>query len=64
MSQNQIAGNEAFDIINGQGGAAQGQKGISTRAFALNLALGIALFVTELTGFFLLKDSKIGRRIL
>lgn len=51
------------DFINGAAGTAQQQQGITTKAFALNLAAGIGLFLFEVIGFFLLKSSNIGRRI-
>ena len=52
-----------YQLINGDKGAAQSAQGITTKAFALNLATGLALFLFELTGFFLLKSANIGRRI-
>ena len=56
--------NGTFDsLLDGQAGAALGSQGISTKTFALNLATGLALFVFQLSGFFLLKSSDIGRRI-
>lgn len=51
-------------LLNGDAGAAQGSEGITTRAFLLNLAVGFGLFSVELTIFFLLKSSNLGRRIL
>ena len=50
-------------ILNGNAGAGQDSKGITTKAFALNLATGVALFLFEVTGFFLLKSTDVGRRI-
>ena len=49
-------------IFNGTG-VASNSSGIATKAFALNLATGFGLFVFQLTGFFLLKNSNLGRRI-
>lgn len=57
-----ISGN-LEDILNCQGGSAKSSFGITTKAFALNLAVGLALFAFNLTGFFLLKSSALGRRI-
>lgn len=51
-------------IFDGQAGAAQASDGITTKAFLLNLAVGFGLFAVELSIFFLLKSSNIGRRIL
>ena len=50
-------------LLNGGAGKGQGQDNIAVKAFALNIAVGAALFVFELSGFFLLKSSAIGRRI-
>ncbi len=50
-------------FINGNAGAAQDSSGITTKAFLLNLATGLGLFALQITGFFLLKSSNIGRRI-
>lgn len=38
-------------------------EGITTKAFVLNLATGFVLFTLQTTGFFLLKNSSLGRRI-
>ncbi|KAK4554797.1 hypothetical protein LTR86_007945 [Recurvomyces mirabilis] len=51
------------DIFQGNAGAAQTSGGITTKAFVLNLATGFALFVFQLSGFFLLKSSNLGRRL-
>ncbi len=51
-------------VFDGQAGAAQASDGITTKAFLLNLAVGFGLFAVELSIFFLLKSSNIGRRIL
>lgn len=51
------------DILRGNAGIGQNTEGINTRAFLLNLATGIVLFVAQLSGFFLLKSSSLGRRI-
>ena len=56
-------GSDPFGILNGNSGAAQDSKGITTKAFALNLAVGAGLFAFNLTGFFLLKSADLGRRI-
>lgn len=49
-------------IFDGNAGVAQ-TGSVTTRAFFLNLATGAALFAFELSLFFLLKSSNIGRRI-
>lgn len=49
-------------IFDGNAGAAQ-TGSVTTKAFFLNLATGAALFAFQLSGFFLLKSSNIGRRI-
>ncbi|SMQ51567.1 unnamed protein product [Zymoseptoria tritici ST99CH_1A5] len=49
-------------LTNGNAGIAQ-TGAVTTKAFVLNLATGFGLFVFQLSGFFLLKSSKIGRRI-
>jgi hypothetical protein len=51
-------------LFEGEAGSAQNSAGITTRAFLLNLAVGFGLFAVELTIYFLLKSSNIGRRIL
>lgn len=57
-------GNLTFGtIISGQAGAAQNLSGVTTKAFLLNLAVGFGLFTFEVSAFFLLKSSKIGRRL-
>jgi hypothetical protein len=58
-------GNDLYNFYDGTSGSAQNAKynGITTRAFLLNLATGVGLFAFQLTGFFLLKSSGVGRRI-
>ena len=63
MANGNSTGSGFGDIINGNAGAAADSNGVTTKGFALNLAAGLALFVFNLTGFFLLKSSSIGRRI-
>lgn len=63
MSSGNSSDNPFGGIINGDAGKAASSNGITTKAFALNLATGLALFAFELTGFFLLKSSGAGRRI-
>ena len=50
-------------LIDAGAGVGQNRAGIATKAFVLNLAVGLGLFVFEIAGFFLLKSSAIGRRI-
>lgn len=63
MTDTLVSGGGGLGIIDGNAGAAKASEGITTRAFALNLAVGFALFVFEVSGFFLLKSSDIGRRL-
>lgn len=51
------------DIFEGNAGIAGESSSVTTRAFFLNLATGAALFAFEISGFFLLKNSNLGRRI-
>lgn len=56
--------NETFaDIFNGASGVGQNQAGVAVKAFVLNIAVSLGLFVFEVAGFFLLKSAAIGRRI-
>lgn len=50
-------------FLNGNSGVGQNKAGITVKAFALNIAVNLGLFAFELSGFFLLKSSAIGRRI-
>lgn len=50
-------------IFEGNAGSAQSKDPVTTRAFFLNLATGAVLFALQVTGFFLLKSSNIGRRL-
>lgn len=50
-------------FINGDAGVGQAKQGIAIKAFVLNIAVGLGLFAFEISGFFLLKNSAIGRRI-
>ena len=56
-------GDPFLDLINAGAGAGQKREGIATKAFILNIAVGLGLFAFEISGFFLLKSSAIGRRI-
>lgn len=51
------------NFLEGDSGVAQSSRGITIRALVLNLAVAAALFLFQVTGFFLLKDSSAGRRI-
>jgi hypothetical protein len=51
------------EIFQGNAGAAGAGGPVNTKAFFLNLATGAALFAFQVSGFFLLKSSNIGRRI-
>ena len=50
-------------LINAGAGVGQNKAGITTKAFVLNLAVGLGLFAFEISGFLLLKSSAIGQRI-
>ena len=52
-----------LDFLNGQAGVGQNQQGIAVKAFILNIAISLGLFAFEISGFFLLKSSAIGRRL-
>lgn len=52
-----------LDLLNGQAGTGQNEEGIAVKAFALNVAVSLGLFAFEVSGFFLLKSSAVGRRI-
>lgn len=57
-------GNGTFETLFGGAPAnVQAQAGIQLRAFLLNIAVSLGLFITELLAFFLLKSAAIGRRI-
>lgn len=57
------SGNPISEFITGQAGVAQTREGIAIRAFIISIAVALVLFTLELSGFFLLKSSAIGRRI-
>lgn len=50
-------------IIDNQAGVGQNSQGVAVKAFVLNIAVSLGLFAFEISGFFLLKSSAIGRRI-
>lgn len=52
-----------LDFLNGQAGVGQNKAGIAVKAFVLNIAISLGLFAFEISGFFLLKSSAMGRRI-
>lgn len=57
-------GTDITDIFNGSTQPkVDDSQGITTKAFVLNLAFGFVVFTLQVTGFFLLKSSSIGRRI-
>ena len=51
------------NLLNGDAGAGQNKSGIALKAFFLNIAVSLGLFAFEISGFFLLKSSALGRRI-
>ena len=50
-------------IFGGAPADVKAQAGIQLKAFLLNLAVSFGLFAFQVTAFFLLKSSAIGRRI-
>ena len=59
-----LSGNGSlFDFIDGEAGVGQNKEGIALKAFVLNIAVSLGLFAFEISGFFLLKSSAMGRRI-
>lgn len=50
-------------ILTAGGGRAQDDAGIVWKSFVVNIAVSLALFAFQLSAFFLLKSSAIGRRI-
>lgn len=64
---NNNAGQNLTTFLNGGQGFGQSQDGkvqkLDTKNFALNLAVSLGIFAFELSGFFLLKSSAVGRRI-
>ena len=52
-----------LDFLNGQAGVAGNSQGIAVKGFVLNIAVSLGLFAFEISGFFLLKSSAMGRRI-
>jgi hypothetical protein len=50
-------------IFTGNVTNAQGASGIATKAFVLNLSVGVGLFVFQICGFLLLKSSGVGRYV-
>ena len=66
MSDSAANGNASDPVLNfftGQAGAGQKTEGIQVKAFVLNLAIALGTFAIQVSGFFLLKNSAIGRRI-
>ena len=64
MANNSIGGNGTFlSFLNGEAGTGQNQQGIALKAFLLNIAVSLGLFAFEISAFFLLKSSDLGRRI-
>lgn len=52
-----------MNVFNGEAGVGQNKEGIPLKAFVLNIAVSLGLFAFEISGFFLLKSSAVGRRI-
>ena len=63
ISSSNSSNQTLLDIFGGDAGVGQLQAGIAIKAFVLNIAVGLGLFAFQISGFFLLKSSAIGRRI-
>lgn len=64
VNSSNSSGDEPFlDFLSGQAGVGQNKQGIAVKAFVLNIAVSLGLFAFEISAFFLLKSSAIGRRI-
>lgn len=63
MSNNTTETDPILGFLKGQAGTAQNTQGIQVKAFVLNLAIALGTFALQISGFFLLKSSAIGRRI-
>ena len=62
-SSNSSTNDDILNFLNGNAGAGSSKQGIALKAFVLNLAVSLGLFAFEISGFFLLKSSAVGRRI-
>lgn len=62
-SSNSSSNEAILDFLNGNAGVGQNKQGIALKAFVLNIAVSLGLFAFEISGFFLLKSSAVGRRI-
>lgn len=62
-SASNSSSNPVSDFFSGNAGVAQSRQGIALRAFIISIAVALVLFTVEVSGFFLLKSSAIGRRI-
>ena len=63
MSNSSSNSSTIENLLNGDAGTGKNKQGIALRAFVLNLAVSLGLFAFELSGFFLLRNSALGRRI-
>ena len=50
-------------LLDGQPTLGQDKSGTNVKAFVLSVAVSLGLFAFNLSGFFLLRSSAIGRRI-
>jgi hypothetical protein len=62
-SSNSSGNGSILNVFNGEAGVGQNKEGIPLKAFVLNIAVSLGLFAFEISGFFLLKSSAVGRRI-
>ena len=52
-----------LQFLDGKRGEGEDSEGIALKAFVLNIAVSLGLFAFEISAFFLLKSSNVGRRI-
>ena len=62
-SSNSSTNDAILNFLNGNAGVGASKQGIALKAFVLNLAVSLGLFAFQLSGFFLLRNSAVGRRI-
>lgn len=63
LSRNATGNGTILNIIDGTAGIGHNTQGIAVKAFALNIAVSLGLFAFEISAFFLLKSSAVGRRL-
>lgn len=63
IGSNSSGNGTILDLLDGEAGVGQNKEGIALKAFVLNIAVSLGLFAFEVSAFFLLKSSALGRRI-